>query len=223
MKIKQLNQGFLYIRIVFLRYKYVFLRMNTSDDSSHFLSCSFLEIFTFFLSFFLDPSSYCPSLHFIAILLLPLVGFMGIFVPSAPPPVIFYHEGRFLGVFLLFRPFIQHLMWLTLGDGSLKCRGDCYIGLCVFFDLFPKKAGEGGRPRTDQRSFHDWPVFSWEVGLLGRPRKRAQVTSCWEAHSPLVGSRFRSISRIGFLEVFSSVKVLGVKFWSTPPHLTTKL
>ena len=105
-----------------------------------------------FPSFYSHPSPH-PSIP-------PLVGFRGIFVPSAPPPTIFYHEGRFLEVFSLFRPFIQHLMWLTLGERSLKYRGDCYIGLCVFFDVFPWKVGEGGHPRTDQRSFHNWLVFS---------------------------------------------------------------
>lgn len=126
-----MNQGFLYKRIVFPRYKDVFLRMNTSDDSSHFLSCSSLEFFfpgSILLlplpSFYSHPSPHPAILH--------LVGFRGIFVSSTPPPAIFDHEGRFLGVSSLFKPFIQHLMWLTLVEGSLKYRGDCYIRLCVF-------------------------------------------------------------------------------------------
>ena len=35
-------------------------------------------------------------------------------------------------------------MWLTLGEGGLKCEGDCCIGFYVFPDLLLDKVDNGG-------------------------------------------------------------------------------
>lgn len=87
--------------------------MNTSDNSSHFLSLVLPKIF-------LDLLSWCPPLPFIAILPLPpaillLAGFRGYLSKWYLLLPFLDHEDIFLGVFLLVRSVIQHLMWLTLG------------------------------------------------------------------------------------------------------------
>ena len=33
-----------------------------------------------------------------------------------------------------------------LGEESLKCKGDCYIGLCIFLYVFLRKVGKKGDP-----------------------------------------------------------------------------
>lgn len=55
MNTKTIYQDFLYIRIIFPRYKEGFLRMNTNDDSFHFLSFVLSWVFFFF---FLDQGDW---------------------------------------------------------------------------------------------------------------------------------------------------------------------
>ena len=111
------------------------------------LSCfSFGFVLLFFV---LDPSSICSPPPFIVILLLfqlscsqldlrRYLSHQHLLLPFLD------NEYRLLGVSSLFRPVFQHLMWLTLGKGSLKCECDCYIGLCIFFNMFLGETGEEG-------------------------------------------------------------------------------
>ena len=61
---------------------------------------------------------------------------------------------NFLGVSILLKSVIQQLMWLTLGEGGIKCGCDCCIGLCIFLDMLLGKADNGG-------------AFGLSHGLLG--------------------------------------------------------
>lgn len=135
-----------------------------------------------FLGLLLDPFSRCPP-PFIAIPFLfqlsfsqlDLRGYLSYQHISLP---FLDYKDRLLRVFPLFRPIIQHSIWLTLDE---KNEGDCYIGLCILLHVFLGKEGEKGcirlskRPLLNGTTFlmdyldNDGTMFPWEDGFYGLP------------------------------------------------------
>ena len=108
--------------------------MNTSEDSS-FFSLSFGFFFFFPGSLLLLPSSsfYSHSSLLPVVLLLARLG--GYLSHQHLPLPFFDHENGHAAFNVA-----------ALGEESLKCRGDCYIGLCIFLYVFLRKVGEKGDP-----------------------------------------------------------------------------
>ena len=116
--------------------------MNTSEDSSFFL---FPLVFFFFFSWIPSPIAFLFLLQS--------------FFSSSSCPVISQIQGGYLSHQHLPLPFFDHENGLlgmqanysafnvaALGEESLKCRGDCYIGLCIFLYVFLRKVGKKGDP-----------------------------------------------------------------------------
>ena len=122
-----------------------------------------------------SPTFYNHPSPLLAILL--LVRFREILIPLAHSPAISWSWRQTLGVSSLFKLVIQHLMWLTLGEESLKCGGDCDIGFYVFINMFLGGAGEEMSLRQRKWVLLDWATFPWGDGLHKLPRYWAQMVS----------------------------------------------
>ena len=108
-----------------------------------FFFFSFLWFFFFFTGSLLQlPSSsfYSHSSLLPVVLLLARLG--GYLSHQHLPLPFFDHENGLLGMQANYSAFNV----AALGEESLKCRGDCYIGLCIFLYVFLRKVGEKGDP-----------------------------------------------------------------------------
>ena len=104
-----------------------------------FFSLSF-GFFSRSLLLFPSSSFYSHSSFLPTVLLLARLG--GYLSHQHLPLPFFDHENGLLGMQANYSAFNV----AALGEESLKCRGDCYIGLCIFLYVFLRKVGEKGDP-----------------------------------------------------------------------------
>ena len=122
--------------------------MNTSEDSSFFFFFSLLRVF--FGTLLLLPSSSFYSHSSLLPVVQLLARFRGILVLSTPSPVILWSwKWTFGDVFIVQTSYLEFNV-AALGEESLKCRGNRYIGFCVFLYVFLGKVGEKGGSSAKQ-------------------------------------------------------------------------
>ena len=125
--------------------------MNTSEDSSFFL---FPLVFFFFFFFpgsllLLPSSSFYSHSSLLPVVLL-LARFRGVLVSSTPSPTILWSWKWTFGSIFTVQASYSTFNVPALGEESLKCRGDCYIGLYIFLYVFLRKVGEKGGSSAKQ-------------------------------------------------------------------------
>ena len=87
---------------------------------------------------------FLTSHSFLLPVVLLLARFRRILVSSTPSPAILWSwKWTFGGVFTVQASYSAFIV-AALGEESLKCKCDCYIGLYIFLYVFLRKVGEKG-------------------------------------------------------------------------------